>query len=262
MPSNTVIPFDVIFDLFSYLSDRGDMSRLMRTCKTVHRHGIPALLRDTIDVYHKNLITLCRFFKADMSRCAHLRQLLVRDLNDASKMGIQFFARVLQKATNIRHLHIGEDALTNRDLRTALSNMKSIQELKLSFWDDEAASFLTHTQSPVRRLQVHCLPPDEWAIDSYADILQHLASLQNELEELIVQWGSLCEVPEGLRFPKVHTLHIYGCDAVEIRPIIVAFPNVRQLTIMGDEEIDALELSVNVDNIRTQNIRQRYSGGV
>lgn len=186
------LPFDVLFELFSWLCT-ADMSRLMRTCKTIYARGAHAiLLHHGLRIASGKLISLGLFLKADFARCKSPRRLHVDNISHEAKRqkGARLLAYALTKATNIREVIVVGETLTQyRDLTMAIARMTSIEDLQIQFWESGSASLLANIQSPVRRLEVYLYQRDGWWVGKYINLLPHLERLQDSLEELFVVWS-------------------------------------------------------------------------
>lgn len=216
------LPFDVLFELFTWLCI-ADMSKLMRTCKTIYAYGAHAiLLHHGLRIASGKLVSLGLFLKADFARCKLPRRLHVDHIpREAQRQkGARLLAYALTKATNIREvIAVGETLTQYRNLTTAIARMTSIEDLQIQFWEWGSESLLAQIQSPIRRLEVYLYQQNGWWVGKYINLLPHLERLQDSLEELFVVWSHWSERPSGLIFPKVHILEIHYCDSSNSYPL-------------------------------------------
>lgn len=228
--------YDILIGLFPLLW-RSDASHLMRTCKTLYFHGPRTLLGNIITVDETNIRSLCLFLKADMTRCVHLRELVLYPIHQDRPRTIRAFARALRSAVNIRKLDIMDGTLDAQpDIAYALGKMSSIRDLCLRRWDKAASSVMASLRSPISKLDINFAPEsDDIDAELFSEFLPHLSQLQSTLEELRVDWVWWESPPSKLRFPRVRTLKILQCSANLIMPLIVAFPNVSNLTLTTED---------------------------
>lgn len=237
--------FDVLFVVLSLVEGRPDIGRMMRTCRTMHRAGVPHLLYGNIRIcdLEKFLSLCCFMLDKNTPRFRHLRYLdldgwdptsvhtsVVSAVNDTI---LEFF----HKAQHLERLTLGfkdsDMLLGNTRLPQAISSLTSLVEFNMYGMGKEGCAMLSKLQSPLTMISVTFDLSDM----NPSDPVHIFRRFKDSLQELQINWASFDT--GDTTYPHLIFLRVDACVRVDIGCMFRAYPNLQGLLFqMVDEEAD------------------------
>ena len=251
-----VLSWELFLDLMSYIPVKADLSRYMRTCRSIYHHGIPLLLKQCVFLKNtgwRQIISFCDFMAKDPRRALLLHEIVFpgsfapadeetpETINKASTS----LSRIIIDARNLTILRVQSlrNLLSsNRFMSVAIISHRNIQTIEVGDVDLRGAVMLAKMRSPVTTafLDFGCTsaedddPDDE---DLQPSII--LWPFREHLEEL-----RLLNLPlyasfkmYDIRFTRVRSLTIetYFPDDFAVEDLAGAFPNLQTLKLHSPE---------------------------
>lgn len=223
--------------LTSHIGQRHDLLAVMRTCKTVHSVGIPALLKENIAFpTQSKLASFCDFILADAPvRAKHIRDLTFCDsLGEVPKGSVLVnkFAQVLHHATRLEKLTFhscDEFVASDPKILHAFAGLTSVKDLTVREAETALTDMVKQMQSPVEKAKIS----PNYIVESDYNPLPVLSPFQATLRELSAcQWfgeGDKANLRE--LYPNTSRLDFTFWTYLNLVPMIRAFPNVRHLSL-------------------------------
>ena len=237
--------FDIIHAIMARL-DRGDLLRMMHTCRTLYNLGIPLLLRDVSfvdDLHVPNFSGLYQHFLADPERF----NLVVRAACYHNSGPYQWlddkpmpraFPRLITLGKNLRHLTICFDvAATVKDKEIAqIASLSRLRSLKLQ------------GQFPVTRiLRALTVPLEEVTVEQMTSTMDHmpdseeagasdliptLSKFRTSLKSLSISlYSAQVAFLPGYCFPYVQQLNLQLIHLADVNVLPSLFPGTTELRI-------------------------------
>ncbi|KAH8096938.1 hypothetical protein BXZ70DRAFT_303137 [Cristinia sonorae] len=257
---SALLPWDVVLHIMAFVSSQSDLSRMTRTCATLHKHGTLILSRQcyiSILSPWKTLFSFCDFMEKSPDRRLALRSLTLSYLAPSSsedrinleKTALMKLAKVISDARYLESLQISdlEELLAaSPAMLSAISSIQSLRTVEFNYLNSLSCALLASMQTS--RLETVILDfsldldethPDELSLP---DVLRNF---QSSLVELFVE-----DLPENtsfhydaIVFPRLRSLSIRTdyLDA-SLEDLHASFPNLRHLVLQGIESPDMSEL--------------------
>ncbi|KAH8093922.1 hypothetical protein BXZ70DRAFT_1066558 [Cristinia sonorae] len=262
------LQWDILLYLMQFL-DKPNMSRLMRTCKTLYEHGMPALIKSC----HLRMSApddeashaFCSFLLKSSSRPLHLRELRITDrtprqmaaYTNGQRLAV-VFAEVISQAMNLQVLHIsGFKAMLAPDntdhFRSVVEHLTNLRVIQVSPMDRLVLSVLEKIPSPLRKV---ILGPSGTAVEpSPLPLLHYLQPFEGTLEEIEVEpapSGFFSYREHGIRFYHIHTLTVRLMTVtvgVTVDDLVTSFPNLRVLALYTHDFYRTREILPSTDDL-------------
>ncbi|RPD53410.1 hypothetical protein L226DRAFT_576214 [Lentinus tigrinus ALCF2SS1-7] len=250
MPTEPALNLDSLLLIMS-LSERREISVMMKTCKLLHGEGSKFLLRGSLRLHaHDKISSFVAFMTAPQQSHRFHNSLNVR-LDPAASHSpnamdplVNFFkefGHLLQFHTlNISGLHGAERILQSfPDLRTALSGVRYIGHLRVLQAGPLTTQMLKDMRGEVARVTVDLAGFDAFGDDTPPDGTEtNPALLLRPFRECLRSFrgsgfaGDLgnWRSNEDITFPHVHTLSLGKHDPLNVPHYAHAFPNITSLS--------------------------------
>ncbi|KAI0797734.1 hypothetical protein C8Q75DRAFT_728974 [Abortiporus biennis] len=263
--------FDTLYLVMKQLETRFEILSVMKTCRILHYHGTPLMLHHRISLgllkspQHENLWEFLRKHPRTLQYIEEVETSFTSGWDDDPHLyrhAIQLFQIILGKCFNLKELEISSyyftgmsvDGIKSRrdicdELYLLLKRLTApIAMLSLSF-NTEFISFVNSTDYPV---DVHPKDP-----------LPLLVNFASTLEVLDVSWCDWADrsgrrtagdVIKGLLPCRwVHTLKSYcGDGSPSLMLLMLIFPNLRNLQVFSDKELNENFASIHRINLFVQ----------
>lgn len=241
-----VFPWDILLCIMAYTSD-GDLSRLMKTCRTMYDFGVRDLMKhyEASPICEKSLLSFRLFMFKTAERPHFLLSMRIdsgiRRVSEDTAVGVHVppslpraiptLVEILRAAYNLRTLYLDcrHDFLDlNTDLRGALASLNSLHDVTFVNVDDVALKVLEQMKSPVQNAKIEYTYEEE--VPEGSSALSALSGFTNSLQGLRLCYLSAFRTP--LCFPHVHTLEIEtNAPTFLLRNLTDAFPNLAHLAM-------------------------------
>ena len=247
--NNMRLNFDVLVETMSFLG-RSDVGVLMRTCQTLRKAGAPYILDGDIRLNNNNKIaSFCHFMlqRDSLGRFRYLRhlelsgRLLEFEESDLGKA----IGCIFQNATHLESLVINDDGLFELDesISIAIASLPRLQKLELSFDNAEATDMMQRMQAPLVEVKIHFdhdYDDGDDVLDGFRDPIVYFAAIKETLEDVCVSgYAQFDRHSEAYQYPLVENLDIDVPHIFQpLKPMIEGYPNLRQLSIWTDSEVD------------------------
>lgn len=256
-----LLNYDILILVMSFLEHPRYIRSMMNTCRTLHRAGIPYVLRPPFRaLLPQRFLSRCTFLHRDpVHRFRYVNHVVLPLWNDDRFLGGgSHLTKFFQHAQHLETLELvrSEHSLSFSDERvnSAISALTSLRNLSLIQLCEESVPIIRDLQSPLRKLDIGLGYPYGW-LDDYSSIL---ARFKDTLEDLNL---------DRLYFPTSDTqyLRLTTLRVVTFTPITIAlgrihllFPNLRNLVFSDLYNKESLPLQ----EVREENIKvQRRKGG-
>ncbi|KAK7682505.1 hypothetical protein QCA50_014305 [Cerrena zonata] len=258
---------DVLIYIMRFLTQKGHLLQMMKTCRSLYYSGLPLLLFSITDVAFlkdsneapTRMISFSQFIMADPK----IRGPMVRDLKvlvsqyPERYFGVlRTFAKVLAELKNLEYLQIfGLERWLKleKGLMPTLAALPKIKTIRFKPGDngvdtaDRTVQTLKAMHSPVRVLHL------ELAYTArHQSLFKTLQNFSSTLEFLIVTIAILEKV--DVIYPQLKALDIKYLkpDMIRIAPLVACAPNLENLSL-GDLVGFCLELDpLRAHNVQTQ----------
>ncbi len=230
--------FDVLVVVMGHLLGADDVSRVMRTCRTLYSAGVPKLLCNEVDICGlRTLMSFYRFISgSEGTRYQHMRELkLSLSIYRVEERWKSALVEILTHAQALRKLDIQTtELLDDPRFPVAISRLPNLTELFMSSKEPEMASvpMLSLMDSKVVKVGLNFIC--EWE-----DAVEALSNFSSSLEELTLGWAEF--ISEDVPYVKMKHLAVELWPVSEIAPLIQAYPNLRTLVIHGYEDLEREE---------------------
>lgn len=259
------INFDVLLVILSQFGsgNRQDIGRMMRTCRTLYRAGIPYILEGEVKIDNfPKFIPFCYFMaRTDPLRYCYLRTLKVDCWGDIPPLDNEdLFATFFRKAKLLKDLTIYGADMLFKDERVpcAISALTNLRSLSVhDYMLEPYEKMITSIQSPLVKL--HAVGNDSSEFQDPFHLYQHLAKTLESLRVEHVYFESAAYL--DVQFLKVTSLRIEeGSAECGIGDLYDAFPNLRELTVfLGNTISDPEEIEI-IDEDRAKNLNEQEAG--
>ncbi|TCD71577.1 hypothetical protein EIP91_007324 [Steccherinum ochraceum] len=250
------LPWDILIALIPLLTTKADLSRLMRSCMTLHEYMLPFLARQCLVKSWEGVASLWEFVRSNPGRYLLIEDLELPNpsaLGDIELPGTQkalmMAVSVVANASKLQTLRLhGVDTLLS-SCQILLPAIVSLPDLKAVYFDEignsRGAALLGQMTCPLHRIVLdfgyHILSDESLP---QPDLFQLLAPSEQTLEELTLidtptQSTFSQPINSNVRFTRVHTLIIDvgwmdGCIAAIDLPF--AFPNLKTLIWRSEQD--------------------------
>ncbi|CAL1713491.1 unnamed protein product [Somion occarium] len=269
--------FDVLLELLTFLHSRNDLLAFMHTCKTLYKAGLPLLLGGPQPVfdYIEYLDWFCDFILMDpIYRIPRLRELHldIGEIDSNWEHVVSSLITILTKANNLKKLSLldCEEFLANDErFQAVFCSLPKLREFTIRKVDVRSMKMLEALTVPLSTLDIGFLEveeQDEYDDHIFPDPAPYLESFADSLEVLRVKnWafdmlGAVC--------PRVHTVQIDGYNHVDIDVLLHYFPNLRDLSVVcnedksTDDDAHAVRMSNKLEGRATWKSLRKLSGDV
>ena len=222
------LDYDILTIVMS-CARRGDVGRMMSTCRTLHHAGVPHFLHGSLEIKSaEQLDSLCEFMRGDV----RYRSLFLRDLDLAeysrtlieySTPDTSFFKLISEYAQHLEALSIQNTSTLAFVMSSALSGLNNLHKLTIWAYSEELEWLLNEIQAPIRNLKISFW--DDWSGNGelVVDPAVICASLKDCLEELDVSFVDF--KTSDIQYSRLTTLRVEGSKFTEIEHIVGSFPN-------------------------------------
>lgn len=255
------LDFDILLEVMRYVEKQREISRFMRTCRTLYEHGVPILLQYGVTLGVGEVWAFERFLRVDPSRNNHLRSLSLsfRFINIGNFRST--LLRIIKNAKNVTTLTITETGMAlDYELMRTCATMSTIDTLSITAYPPEVRQrFLSLVVSPVRKLHV-VNPPTRHYTLTPSHLITVLQPFNESLEEVSVSgvcWPQSNPISQ-LSFPKVTKMRLRDFIFTKMAGLDQSFPNLRELFV---DNSDSRIRTADPQQVRDENItRQAISG--
>lgn len=242
--------WDILYYLMPFLASKADLSRLMRTCSTLHKLGIPMLAHDCsfrVPLAIGHLVSFVLFMVKDplrplLTQALRIPRLPLQYFSDNPSVGQLIVIGLFQTialALNLKVLHICDF----EELVNMTENVPPIFLLKpnLKVVDFEGVgrrgdSMLQRLDRSVDTMNLTYLANPDFPAMHF---LKTPPAFQQNLQNIVLH-----DVPEstsfrGLRCPELRSLVIRGAHLYNLvlTDVVYAFPNLRTLSWSTTQEL-------------------------
>ncbi|KIP09298.1 hypothetical protein PHLGIDRAFT_12084 [Phlebiopsis gigantea 11061_1 CR5-6] len=240
--------YDILIAVMAF-ARRSDVGRVMSTCRTLYRAGVPHLLRGSIKIKSAaQLNLLCEYMRGDLPyRSRYLRGLdlsiYADSLTEDAAPPTPFVTLLSEYAQNLEALDITYTDTLASVLSSALSTSKSLRTLTISAYSWDLEHLLREIHAPIKALNITF--EDEWHGDGVIDMDPAIicAPLKDYLEYLRVSDADFAT--SHIQYPRLKSLRVGGCKFAEIEHIFNSFPNLSNLDLRmhhGNDTLSALDI--------------------
>ena len=254
--------FDVLLVILSLIEDRPVMAKLMRTCRTLQRAGVPYLLEGGINIRNsKGLASLCHFMlNKNPPRFLHLRHLILDPWvlmtpTEGPFANVDVVVSFFKNAGQLETLELSmcDDIFVDSRISQAISSLSNIRQFKTFFMTVPVYQMLCKFHSPLTKLDAGYGDTDMDPCDP-VHLFQHF---KNSLQELHVHW--VVFESSDILYPRLTTLSAKHCAEVDVGCMFRAFPNLRDFTLRMADEDDSME-DLDVEDSRQENVVAQAAG--
>ncbi len=251
---------DILLNVMAHLSNKGDISRMAKTCHTLYSAAIPLLLRNPVQVMEvEALRSFCTFMTSKLDRSRrfeYFRTLhLIVDLPSYERCprGLGgLFAKILKRAKRLEELHINDisDFIKSGPfVIDAFASLPNLQVFTVDSFGRCGITLLRQMQSPLRSVNLNFYS-SSWDNDpgDLTDPIHLLKNFRSSLRSLRLVRVHPCD--REIVYHKVHTLHLETEDPFSIAAIVHAFPSLSRFSVVTCSED---QLDTEVVTMRTAN---------
>ncbi|RPD54432.1 hypothetical protein L226DRAFT_268874 [Lentinus tigrinus ALCF2SS1-7] len=269
----SVLLEDVMYIIMSF-SDRPTVSRMMRTCRTLHRGGVPHILRDDVNLCLSSLDeSFFQFLLANLDRrLRYLRGLSIspgrfsserhisRHIQDGvPEMLNSLFTILATIGTNFTRLELydAEDIFQlHPRLPDTLASLTELEEVKMSSAGSLSCKMLRNLQSRLFFAEISLLDDGDDQALTFQDKIPAtlLQGSRTTLKHLSI--SDVNTTPSGPRYNNLTVLEIVNTYAFITQHYVRTFPGLMKLYISDSFIKDARNLE-QLRAIREANIMQQ-----
>ncbi|KAI0700037.1 hypothetical protein C8T65DRAFT_728852 [Cerioporus squamosus] len=240
-----VLVEDVVYIIMSF-ADRPTISRMMQTCRTLSRGGVPYILHDDVKLYLSSLkASFFRFIFADPPRrlqslCGlsvsphEFGQASEEIPDDVPELLKGFFVLLAMGGENFTRLRLHDAEVIlqlHPDLPDAIASLTRLEELNIDSAGSLSCKLLANIRSSLYVVKVSLLDED----DDPALTLQDktpttlLRGSRTTLEYLSI--SDVHTIPDGPRYPNLTVLDIINTWTFITHHFVHAFPSLTKLYV-------------------------------
>ena len=237
-PLLSTLNFDIFHQIMANAAHKSTVLSCMKTCRALHRFGVPILLRFPVTISYNRLASFCTFMLAKHPpRMQWLRQLCLAvywsgypPIEEKENI-FDLLAQVLENAEGLEDLRIlgmKEVLDLSPRLSDTLCNLTSLRNLAVLDFNQECSLILSRMDIP--KMRKLCLQ----FYYSY-NLSYSLKPFQEHLEEL-----HICGPAEFYSFsptmPRVtkFTLEDIDLSNILVPPLLTSFPNLKSFSLVTD----------------------------
>lgn len=239
------------------VENQGDLSRLMRSCRTLYNQGVAELLRRGVQVSCNivKIFSFCAFVFADPERAQHIQSLGLNGIDDTPIketidkeyhdfcLGevLRTLAVAVALCKNIRTLGLrcsDYPLELSSHLFHAIVSLKTVQEVKLSDIDDMIPILLSQMQSPVT-----CASVNFDILQAHADPIQILRPFAKSLVQLRTDFPNTLWGDPSIRFDSLQYIFLVKYDCADFIPedLAQSVPNLREVEWYFSHDVECDE---------------------
>lgn len=241
-----LLNFDILVEVMAWQAenwDRGSISRLMRTCRTLYTAGISYVMLTKPEIElssHRTLESLYTFLLRDPeNRFRYLRRLILnvpwRNRNGQTTIPAKdMLPYIFENASHLEKLRLSDSDILELDKRIprSISGLKSLEHFSAIIASKTVLKILRRIKSPLARLQ---LSFDCTDFDQLNDPIEICASAKDTLEELRCSWAYF-QKKEPV-YPRLKKLYVEHNHLVALEPLLRCYPNLQHLHVFTHREV-------------------------
>ncbi|OJT12607.1 hypothetical protein TRAPUB_10848 [Trametes pubescens] len=274
---------DILLAVMTFC-DKFTISRMLRTCSALSRHGARLLLNDTVNINDANALdSLCQFLRADnFSRMRHFRDLALRMDEKMPRPVARQLAEILGRSTHLDTLTLteAEPILQSHDpaIATAIASLTSLRTLVLCGAEELSRNMMLMLQSPLEEVRFEydphgdapfdeMLEPDELPQYHPLFLCQNFAASLRDLDCRFASPHTGFTYPQLPMYPNLCCLTLQD-DWPVLRPWIASCPNLTELSStthhevwVAEDEDDDQDINPEWEELRQRNLDDQVAHG-
>ncbi|KAI0080921.1 hypothetical protein K474DRAFT_43892 [Panus rudis PR-1116 ss-1] len=241
---------DVLVHIMRFISSKGELFRMMKTCRSLYLAGLPMMLKNVhlwLDDRTCGLARFCRFMEFDLeNRCPLVRNLSI-SLAFAYEMlechqtnTMDRFSTVLEHCRNLHSLSLPDGELWlyygPTSIPRALRALTSMRDLELTLVDDYDATLQLLSNLDLPNLQAISVQHDKDYLHNTDNriIGNPFEILHNQRSTLeVIRFGPCLPESSSHIYPMAKTI-VFSCLAIEninTSALMHSLPNLQRLSL-------------------------------